>query len=161
MAEPPVVNTSPLIILTRAGLLNALRLLADTILVPTAVVTEVDVRGPNDPTVRAIAETDWLIPVDTPVVPPGLRAHGLGAGETAALAWALAHPGTTAILDDHEARRAAVALGVPIVGTLGIIVAAKESGMIAQAAPIIERAQRAGLYLSDRLIRDALRRVGE
>jgi predicted nucleic acid-binding protein len=41
MAEPPVVNASPLLILARAGRLDLLQLLGDRILVPEAVATEV------------------------------------------------------------------------------------------------------------------------
>jgi predicted nucleic acid-binding protein len=161
MAEPPVTNTSPLTILTGSGRLDLLGLAGEPVLVPATVADEVAAYGPDDPTVRAIAEADWLVIVETPPISHRLQALDLGPGETAALAWALTHPGTTVIMDDDRARRAVKALGVPVVGTLGLILAAKEQGVIAEAAPLIERARRAGLYLSERLVQNSLRRAGE
>lgn len=156
-----MVNSSPLIILTRAGILEFLQLVGGQIFVCSAVAQEIAAYGPDDPTVRAVAGADWLVIVEAPPVPSSLRRLGLGEGETATLAWAMNHPGATAILDDSEARRAAVSLGVPVVGTLGLILAAKEHGRILEAAPVVERARRAGLYLSDRLVRASLARIGE
>ena len=156
-----MVNSSPLIILTRAGILDFLRLVEDQSLVPSAVAHEIAAYGEDDATVHAIAETDWLVIVNVPPAPSSLRTAGLGAGETATLAWAISHPGTTAILDYDQAHRTALSLGIPVVGTLGVILAAKEHGLIVEAAPVIERVRQAGLYLSERLVRQAMRLAGE
>lgn len=155
-----MVSSSPLIILSRAGVLEFLRLVGDRILVPSAVAREIAVYGPGDPTSQAIAETEWLVVVEVDPQPSILN-WGLGGGESATLAWAAAHPGTTVILDDGDARRAADSLRIPVIGTLGLILAAKEYGLITEAAPVIYAARRAGLYVSDRLVRASLARVGE
>lgn len=155
------MNSSPLIILTRAEILDFLRLMGDPILVPFVVAQEIAAYGKDDVTVRAIAETDWLVVVDALQSPSSLRRLRLGAGETATLTWAMAHPGTIAILDDAAACQGALSLGIPVVGTLGLILAAKEHGLIVEAAPTIERARHAGLYLPDQLVRVSLEQVGE
>lgn len=77
------------------------------------------------------------------------------------LSWALAHPGTLAVIDDYAARRCAAVLRLPVKGTLGLALLAKRRGRVAEAAPLVEELRRAGLYLSDAVIRDALELVGE
>ncbi len=85
----------------------------------------------------------------------------LGAGESAVLSWALEHPGTLAVIDDYAARTCATVLGVPVKGTLGLALLAKGRGRATNARSLVEELRRAGLYLSDAVIRDALSLVGE
>ena len=49
-----------------------------------------------------------------------LDALGGLRGESTVLAWALAHPGARAIIDDLHGRRCAEALGIPLRGTVGL-----------------------------------------
>jgi predicted nucleic acid-binding protein len=65
------------------------------------------------------------------------------------------------VIDDYAARTCAEVLGVPVIGTLGLALRAKTRGRVAAARPLVEDLRRAGLYLSDRLINDALSLVGE
>lgn len=50
MADSAVVNASPLICLSRAGLIHLLRQSASTVVVPAAVAREIRARGPHDVT---------------------------------------------------------------------------------------------------------------
>ena len=59
VAEPAVVNASPLIFLSRAGLIYLLQLGSSEIIVPEAVHAEIEVRGHSDPTVQTLANTSW------------------------------------------------------------------------------------------------------
>jgi predicted nucleic acid-binding protein len=86
--------------------------------------------GPAGVTVQAIRGATWLSIVDDPLIPPGIQAWGLGEGESSVLAWATAHQGVEAIIDDLAARRCAAALGVPVRGTLGLVLVAKRRGNI-------------------------------
>jgi len=52
VAEPPVVNASPLIFLSRAGLIYLLQLISSEIIVPEAVHAEIEIRGHSDPTAQ-------------------------------------------------------------------------------------------------------------
>ena len=161
MAEAPVVNASPLIFLAGAGLLDFLRLVAETVVVPASVTDEIQRRGPTDVTVQALQKTAWIVRVDDPPIPRLTQAWDLGEGESAVLAWAYSHPGTEAIVDDLAGRRCAGALGIPVRGTLGLVLTAKRRGRIPQAQPVIERLRQAGMYSSDRIMSQALALVGE
>lgn len=115
----------------------------------------------SDEAARAVVRTDWLETVTTPPIPTTIAAWDLGAGETACLAWAAAHPGTIAVIDDYAARTCAEVMGVPVIGTLGLALRAKRIGRIESARPVVEDFRRCGLYLSADLIRQALALVGE
>jgi predicted nucleic acid-binding protein len=73
----------------------------------------------------------------------------------------MAHPGTLAIIDDYAARTCAAVLGVPVKGTLGLALLAKQQGRVGAARPLVQELRRAGLYLSDTVTREALALVGE
>ena len=77
------------------------------------------------------------------------------------LTWALAHPGTEALLDDLRAHRCAATLAVPHRGSAGLIVSAKRQGLIAAARPILEHLRQVGLRLSDQVMNGILAQVGE
>jgi predicted nucleic acid-binding protein len=92
---------------------------------------------------------------------PDVLEWGLGKGETAVLTLARARA-AVAILDDAEARAAARAFGIRVMGTLGVVLLARRDGRIASASQVLRALRRAGLHLDEALLRDALpRTVGE
>jgi predicted nucleic acid-binding protein len=161
MAETGVVNASPLIYLSRAGWLELLRLAGDEVFVPDVVADEIRARGPADPTVMALAATAWLTAVKTPPISPAILAWDLGPGESSVLAFAQARPGCRAVIDDLQGRRCAEALGVPLRGTLGLVLRAKRDGIVPAARPVLDRLRAAGMFLSDAVLNRALATIGE
>jgi predicted nucleic acid-binding protein len=161
VGEPAVTNASPLIFLARGGYLDLLQLTGDRVLVPMPVAREIRARGSHDVTARALEETPWLKVVDPPEVPSFIQAWDLGPGESAVLAWAHAHAGCEAIIDDLAARRCAITFGIPLRGTLGLVLLAKRRGRFPLARPILEELRRGGMYLSDRTLDQALALIGE
>lgn len=128
-------------------------------IVPDTVAEEVAAH--SDEAARAIATHGWIEQVPAVQVPSVIAAWDLGPGESSVLAWAVANPGSVAILDDYAARTCAQALRVPLIGTLGLALRSKLTGQIPSARPLVEELRKAGLYLSDHLIREALTLVGE
>lgn len=161
MAERAVVNASPLIFLSRAGLLDLLQLISSEIIVPEIVAKEIEIRGESDPTAQAIGSTAWLLVTPTPPVPTQIQSWGLGPGESSVLAWAHTHPGSEAIIDDLAGRRCAAAFNIPVRGTLGLALIAKQRGHIPSARYVLMQLRQGGMYLSDHVMNDALALVGE
>ncbi|MEP7012868.1 MAG: DUF3368 domain-containing protein [Acidobacteriota bacterium] len=161
VAEHAVVNSSPLIFLTRGGLLDLLQLVALEIVVPSAVANEILRRGPSDPAARALTSVSWLRVVETPEVPPAIQAWDLGPGESAVLSWCVARPGVEAIIDDLGARRCAQAIAVHVRGTLGLVLLGKQRGQLTSARAVLEALRNTGMYLSDSVMNRALKMVGE
>lgn len=160
MAQP-VVDASPLIVLAKAGMLSLLRLAGDPVFVPQVVIQEVQQAGSNDPALQALTATSWLVSVDPGPVSPILSRYQLDAGEASVLTWALSHPGTEVIVDETRARRCAAQLGIALRGSVGLVLLAKQSGVLPLARPALEALRQAGLYLSDRVMNQALALVGE
>src|SRR5262249_17126441 len=155
-----IVNTSPLVLLARVGCLELLREPPDAdITVPDAVYQEVLAGEPFDPNVQAIrlASGAWLRVVPTPQPAAGLDPNRLNPGELAVLALAIENPGAIVVLDDRAARAEAIRRNIPLLGTAGILLRAKEQGRIAAVRPTLDAVRREGLYLTDRLYQIVLR----
>ena len=160
MAEVWIANASPIIVLAKAGHLDLLPKLAGELWVPDAVVAEVLAGPPSDPARQALEAGEGKR-ASAKIIPPNLLEWSLGAGETAVLALALERLPCTALLDDASARSCARTLGVPVLGTLGVVLRAKKAGLIAGAAHVMAALRKSGLHLDDTVIRLALGRVGE
>jgi predicted nucleic acid-binding protein len=156
-----VVNASPLIFLTKVGLLDALQEQSVPVLVPDVVLTEVGGLDPDDPAIRAVQQSQWMRVVSTPTIPDVVLAWDLDAGESAVLAVALDQPGAMVILDDLPARRCARVLNIPTQGTLGLVLVAKRQRLIPAVRPVLEQLRHAGMYMSDRLESQVLEAAGE
>jgi len=161
MDEAPVVDASPLIYLAHAGLIDLLQVAGPEILVTTTVSMEIRRRGKADPTVQILDRTPWLREIGPVPDSPRVRLWDLGPGETSVLSWALANPQCQAIVDDLAGRRCAEILGIPFIGTLGLVLKAKHQGLFPAARPVVKRLRDAGMYLSDSVISKALALVGE
>jgi predicted nucleic acid-binding protein len=129
--------------------------------VPEPVAAEIACRGSQDITARAITHTAWIITKSVTHIPTAISEWRLGVGESSILALAVEHPGTEAIIDDLAARKCAASLAIAVRGTLGIILVAKKRGLIPHARPVIEDMMSTGLYLSKKVVDEALFKVGE
>jgi predicted nucleic acid-binding protein len=155
-----VVNASPIIVLAKARRLHLLNDLCRELLVPEAVVAEVLAGPPSDPA-RQTLQRGWAVTVTPQSIAPGLLEWGLGLGETAVLAVALERTPATALLDDAAARTCAKALGIEVMGSLGVVLRAKRNAIIPSAADVLRALRIAGLHLDDDVARSALQGIGE
>jgi predicted nucleic acid-binding protein len=151
-----VVNASPLIVLAKAGAVELLGRPGGQVIVPQDVAREILAGPPADPA-RRLMESGWGERAVAPAVPASVVEWGLGAGESAVLALALADRGVVAILDDAEARACARTHGLRMLGTLGVILVAKQEGRVRSAAEIIRAIRDAGFRISDALVTTILR----
>jgi predicted nucleic acid-binding protein len=62
---------------------------------------------------------------------------------------------------DQAARNAAAALRIAHQGTLGVVLFAKTQRIISAARPIVEQLRQHGMFLSDKVMNQALSQVGE
>ena len=156
MSDLWIVNASPLIVMGKISHLDLLTQLSKEVVVPNAVAEEIKA-GPAGDAARIAIETGMFRLVETPEPTPELAAWDLGSGETAVLSYAIENPNWTAILDDGAARKCAVSFGIPVKGSLAIVILAKKRGLIPSARQLLRAMQDAGLRLDDKTIRQVLK----
>ncbi|MBC8876428.1 MAG: DUF3368 domain-containing protein [Planctomycetes bacterium] len=154
MNEDNVVsNSSPLIALDQIGRLAVLSQLFDEVTVPPAVVRETN---------PLLILPPWVIeqPLTQPIGAQVLAAS-LGAGEREAICLAIESSADWIILDDRPARRLAASLDLPMVGTLGILLAAKRRGLLAEIRPCLDELIRHDFFMTRNLYEQVLTQAGE
>lgn len=158
-----IFNASPLIVLAKAGLLDQIIPFASRIYIPRPVALEISLfDSPSDPACAWLktAAARGLI-VDSVEVSDFITAWGLGAGESSVIAMAQNLPGSIAVLDDLAARRCAGALRINTVGTLGLLLLAKNARVIPTIRGPLDAIVSAGLYISQRHVTEILKQAGE
>jgi predicted nucleic acid-binding protein len=159
--EEWIVDTGPVVVLAKVGRLDLLTGMAREVLLPSPVVREIR-RGPAPDPARRAVEAGWGTEVAVRYIRVAVRSVGLlDPGEQSVLTLALRRPGSRVILDDGQARKAAQSLGLPMLGTVGVIVAARQRGLIPVVAPLFHAIRAAGSYLDDGLLRRVAASVGE
>jgi predicted nucleic acid-binding protein len=157
-----VFDSSSLIALARVGRLDLIRGFAEEVHVPTAVFDEVAAQGEGRVGSSELRLASWIRvgrAADQRAV-EHLRGR-LGRGEAESIVLARELSADFVVLDDATARRAAEREGVHVVGLLGLLVHAKERGMIPALKPLLDELRDAGFHVADSLYRGLLRRVGE
>jgi uncharacterized protein len=144
-----------LIHLSRIGRLSLLRELYAEVLVPNAVAAEVGRLVVDE--LDAGVSAGWLrraTPTDVARVDEIERDLG-GRGEAEVIALALEIGKAVVLIDERAARTYAVARGLEVRGTLGVVLHAKRRGLIERATPLLDDLRRTGFWLDDATYRKA------
>ena len=135
----------------------------DGVLLPQAVWQEVVGTGAGQPGAQEVASTSWLTvrKVANESLVSLLRME-LDAGEAEAIALFSEEPVEAILLDEKNARRVARRMGLPVLGTVGILIWAKQTGLIPTLKEQLDALQTQGQFrLSQFVYQQALNRVGE
>lgn len=156
-----IVNTSPLLYLFRAGQIEILRGLYEEVLAPPAVADELLAGSRVGVVVPRLAEYPWIRAAEVrgSAVLPAIV--DLGRGEAEVIALGLERAGSLLILDDMLARRVAALNGLRVTGTLGVLLRAKQRGILSEVRPTLDRLREGGMWLSDDVCAWLLRQAGE
>jgi len=157
-----VSNSGPLINLARIGRLDLLWSLYTTLMIPPAVHHEVVVRGGGQPGSDEVAQAGWIT---TRSVTDTLAVAGLATmldqGEAEAIVLAKELSAAELFVDERLGRRIAQTLGLPIKGTLGIVVRAKHRGLVPSVRGELDNLIRHGMWISARVYNATLQAAGE
>lgn len=163
MLEVPrlvISNATPIIALSLIGKLDLLQTLYQQVLIPPAVENEV-LRGGSKPGAVELDLADYL---KTEALQDPRRADlitDLDRGEAEVIALAQEKHADLVLLDERLARRFARRLGIPMTGTVGVLLRAKEQKQIDAIAPFLYDLQSKGIRLSAGLVTQALHLAGE
>ena len=146
-----VADTSVILVLAKIDLLHLLRDLQEPVVIPESVAAEAlndaytdsaESRGLRD----AIGE-GWLTVERDPDA--DTRFAALGRGERSVIALALAMSASLVLIDDWDARRVAVGVGLRVSGTVAVLAIAKRDGRIGANVKLAERLREVGFRVSD------------
>ena len=159
-----MTNSSILIALSTIGQLSVLiQRFPDGVLLPQAVWQEVVGTGAGQPGSQEVASASWLTVrkvVNESLI--SLLRIELDAGEAEAIALFSEEPVEAILLDEKNARRVARRMGLPVLGTVGILIWAKQTGLIPTLKEQLDALQTQGQFrLSQLVYQEALNRVGE
>lgn len=161
MTKTIIADSSPLIVLLKSDLENILPELFEEIIVPEAVWQEILSSGKTDAATQKLPLLLWIKRTSAKESNKEIENYNLGKGETEALSLALEIPESGVILDDFAARKCARDLQIPFIGTGGLLISAKQKGLISSVSEALEKVQNEGLWLSDTVIEMLKEKAGE
>lgn len=154
-----VSDSSPLIALSSVDRVELLEKLFGTVLIPPAVHKEVF--GSLSSEKKALPDFIRVENVSKEISSRFLRMN-LHAGESDAIILAIEKKSNGIILDDKQARETAHQLGLRVIGTLGVLMLAKEKEYLAEARPlIIQMMERINFRIAPGILNRALAILNE
>ena len=157
-----VSNSTALIGLAKIGKIYLLREIFSNIYIPEEVYKEVTEAGRNRPGSDAIRNAEWI---ETKIVEDRTQVNllmaSLDEGKAEVLALSKELRADLILLDEEKARKSAVIAGFEVMGLLGVLVIAKNLGLIEIISPLIEELNNKSFRISDRVIAEALLKTGE
>lgn len=160
MAKVTVADAAPLIAFARIGQLGLLPKILGDVLVPETVARERLIPGLPGADLIAEAFATGLLARHADVDGEPLQIPQLDAGETSAIRLAQ-EIGASVLIDERLGRAVARRLGLAVIGSLGVLIAAKQRGLIVSVAALIRQMRGNGYYIAESLVREALLRAGE
>jgi predicted nucleic acid-binding protein len=156
-----IADTTPLISLSVIGHLHILESLYGKVLIPPAVEDELFFSKSGRPGFIEVMRPVWIdvIPLRAPK-----RANllaDLDRGEAEVIALALERNADLIILDERLARQYARRLELMMTGTLGVLLKAKQQGLLSELRPLINELRQNKIRLSEAVIAEALRLADE
>ena len=157
-----VADTSPLLFLAKLDRLDLLRQAGADIIAPDAVFREIHRRRDEasqkleearQTWLKAQAVTDWAL-VD-------VLLADLDEGEAEVIALAFELGADRILMDDLDGRRLARRIGLTPVGTLGVLLGARQKGIIPSLRAEIDKLLEGGFRAHEDLVAGVLREAGE
>ena len=156
-----VCNTGPLIALAGIKQLSLMHDLYPRVRVAEAVFRELRGSKRFDSEAKAF-ELQWLEAGALLAAPDPLLRSELGDGEAATIALALQTNANRVLIDERKGRRiASLVYGLKVIGTGGILFAAKRKGLVKQIRPLMQHMRANGYFLSIRLVEGICHAAGE
>ena len=159
-----VTNSTPLIELSKIEQLELLREVYGSIYIPEEVYIEVVINGVGKPGSAEVEAANWITCQSVTDKNQVITLHNnvsIGLGECGAIVLAQEIGAEKIIIDDRVARRVAIAKGLSVVGTVGILHIAKTQHIIPAVKPILDDLRSHGTRISDKLYYQTLATEGE
>ncbi|HEY9702153.1 MAG TPA: DUF3368 domain-containing protein [Allocoleopsis sp.] len=158
-----VSNTSPITSLSAIGHINLLYEIYGNIIIPTAVYEEMTKLGYNVPGTIEVQTLFWIEKKELENRLLFAQLHQeLHRGESETIALAIGLNADRVIIDENPGRKKAISLGLNVIGILGILLMAKQRGLIKLIKPLMnDLIDQAGFRIDKKLYSDILKLAKE
>jgi uncharacterized protein len=158
-----VGNTSPISNLIFIGEIALLQQIYPKVFIPPAVHSELMRLPILQPTVVNLLDIGWLeIQAPTNLQLLDILNQKLDPGEAEAIALALELSVDLLLIDERLGRKVATSYGIKVRGLMGILINAKQQGLVPVLQPILDRLiNQDGFRVSSALYARTLQEVGE
>ncbi|MEB3340567.1 DUF3368 domain-containing protein [Okeania sp.] len=160
-----VSDTSPLNGLAIVEHLPLLQQIYGQVFIPPGVANELMQAGKDNLQIKQILSLDWIEvcqPTNIQLIETLQSNCNLDRGESEAIALALEIKADELLIDERLGRRKATNLGLNITGLLGILLVAKQRGLVTKIRPIINALiKQAKFRVSNQLYTEVLIVAGE
>jgi uncharacterized protein len=158
-----IADASPLIAFARIQKISLITDTVGSIIIPETVADEclIDISRPGARQIQeAIHKKIIHVHKNADIRQFNDLSDILDKGEAFAIALALQLK-TGLLIDEKLGRNVARKLNLKIIGTAGVLLLAKQRGLIKKIFPVIDQLKQCGYYLSDNLIKEILKRGNE
>jgi predicted nucleic acid-binding protein len=155
-----ISDASPIIALAVCGKLDLLDKLFDNVCIPQAVFNELTI--PNKPKAREIIEwtKNKVMPAKNRTVISALSLN-LDRGESEAISLYWETNADFLLIDEKRGRIIALRNGIKTIGTIGVLLFAKQRGLITLVKPFIDILMKNSFRISEIFYHQILERTGE
>lgn len=155
-----VSNATPIIAFSRINRLNLLQQLVGEIAIPQEVSKELYEHERSD--VYALKRSNWIKVIK-------VKSHAdvelllptLDKGEAEVIVLSKELGAGLVVIDELTARKVAILMGLPIIGTVGLLIQAKKTGLIKEVKPHLDEMIRQGIRYKENFYREVLKSINE
>ena len=146
-----IADTSCFILLTKINEIDLLRNIYSSVYTTPEVAAEFLHKLPDWVIIQEVKDRNILVSLEV----------DLDRGEASAIALTYELPDSIVVLDDWGARKVATRLHIAFTGTFGIVIKAKQKGIIPSVRPIIDKVIQTNFRISEEVLIEILREAGE
>jgi predicted nucleic acid-binding protein len=155
-----ISNTTPIITLLTISKLELLRDIYSKIIIPEGVFQEIE-EGKNKHFYKDLSRIDW-IEIKSITDKKTLKyINDLDKGEAEVIVLANEIKADLVIIDEKAGREYAEHFGLKLTGTIGILLKAKQIGLIDKIQPLLTIMRENGIWLNQKFINQVLKIANE
>jgi predicted nucleic acid-binding protein len=146
-----ISNTTPIITLLTISKLDLLQKIYGQIIIPKGVFDEIE-QGKDKIFYTNLSKIDWIKIIPIKDIEPLKYLHELDKGEAEVIVLANELNADLVIIDERLGREFAEYFNIKVTGTIGVLLKAKELGLIKMIKPILNQMLESGIWLNKTLI---------
>jgi len=152
-----IADSSALVALAIVDKLDVLEILFGSVYIPTAVFNEISKK--DKPQSKKL--TDYCKNRTIDVAPQANFNISLGLGESEAILLYKEKNADFLLCDDKKAKKFAQTFGINTIGSLGILLKAKEKKLIDTISPLLTLLKESNIFIDDKTFELVLKMAGE